>query len=69
MGSFKEYEIYFTIKANKKQYYNRLYIVAANVNDAKAACLQRAKEIWGVHAFHMTTRPPKGYDPAKEYPD
>lgn len=69
MGSFKEYEIYFTIKANKRQYYNRMLIVAANASDAKEACKQRVKEQWGVHAFHIQTKPQSTYDPAKEYPN
>lgn len=38
MGSFKEYEVYFTIKKDKRQYYNRMLIVAANAYDAKEAC-------------------------------
>ena len=69
MGSFKEYEIYFTIKANKRQYYNRMLIVAANVADAKEACKQRVKEQWGVHAFPIQTKPQSTYDPAKEDPN
>lgn len=68
-NSFKSYEVYFTIKANNRHYYNRMLIVAANIKDAKEACKQRVNEQWGVHAFHMSTAAPECYDPAKEYPN
>lgn len=63
-----EYCVYFTIKANRKQYYNCLWVEAKTAKEARDKCKLEVTKRTGRNAFNPTTVAPHNYDNMEHFP-
>ena len=63
----REYSVYFTIKANRKQYYNCLQVEAKTAKEARDKCKLEVTKRTGRNAFNPTTVAPHDYDSMEHF--
>lgn len=54
----KNYQVFYWIKANKKEYLNHMFVTAKNAREACAICKDEVKKQTGRNAFRPTTKLP-----------
>ena len=54
----KNYQVFYWIKANKKEYLEHMFVTAKNSKEACKRCKELVKERTGRNAFRPTTKVP-----------
>lgn len=56
--SMKNYQVFYWIKKNNREYLNHMFVSADNAKEACKVCKQQVKEQTGRNAFRPTTKAP-----------
>lgn len=54
----KSYQVFYFIKANRREYLHHMFVMANNAREACQVCKQQVKEQTGRNAFRPTTTAP-----------
>lgn len=54
----RNYQVFYWIKANKKEYLNHMFVTAKNAREACTVCKEVVKNQTGRNAFRPTTKLP-----------
>ena len=54
----KNYQVFYWLKMNRKEYLNHIFVAADNAKEACKICKEQVKQQTGRNAFRPTTKAP-----------